>query len=827
MGGTAKPEMTDLLQLEKRHLWHPFTPMKAWCAEDHEPLILVSGQGCTLTDQYGKEYLDGNSSIWTNIHGHAHPTITAAIHRQMDRVAHTSFLGFTHEPAIDLGKQLVDLLPGSVLSRVFFSDNGSTAIECAMRMALQFWKQNDHPERDTILAFDRAYHGDTLGAASVGGIPIFKGSGNEFGYRVQRAADFTALELLTSEQTSRLAAVIIEPLIQGSAGMRLWPKGMLARLSDWCRERDILLILDEVMTGFGRTGTMFACQQEGVVPDFLCLAKGLTGGYLPLAATMTTERVFEGFLGAGRAFYYGHSYTANQLGCAAALGSLQVFREERVMEHLPAKIAHLTKLLDDLRDLPEVMEIRQCGLIAGIEIGPYASEAMRGAKVCLEARKHGLLTRPVLDTLVLMPPLSVTESELTRMVQALRAGIEDKPSGLSLSDARPRTYNPCYLDANATTPVDARVVEAMQPFLTEHLGNPSASYSAGRLARLAMEKARRQVSMMISAEPEEIIFTSGATESINSVLVFAQQEWPERPLLIISAVDHAAVMEGAERWERQGGRVKRVPVGADGVVKLEMLKAALEPGQTALVSMIWGNNETGVLAPMAEIVSLAHRAGALAHVDAVQLAGKLPIDVRELQADYLSLSAHKMHGVKGCGALFVSQRVPFRPLLIGGGQESGRRSGTENVPGIVAMGKAAELVCLEELKDLSVMRDEFESRLKQGWPSAIIHGAHALRLPNTTSVCLPGVDAAAMLILLDQRGLACSGGSACHTASLHPSHVLEAMGYDAAHATCTLRFSLSRMNSRNEVLWAANEVIRSAQHIMDQRNVLFSPVQMS
>lgn len=823
MARTAKPEMTDLLQLEKRHLWHPFTPMQAWCAEDHDPLILVSGQGCTLTDQHGNEYLDGNSSIWTNIHGHAHPTITAAIHQQLDRVAHTSFLGFTHEPAIELGKQLVDLLPGSALSRVFFSDNGSTAIECAMRMALQFWKQNDHPGRDTILAFDRAYHGDTLGAASVGGIPILKGSGNDFGYRVQRVPDFAALDLLTTEQTSHLAAVIIEPLIQGSAGMRLWPKGMLAKLSDWCLERDIFLILDEVMTGFGRTGTMFACQQEGVVPDFLCLAKGLTGGYLPLAATMTTERVFEGFLGAGRAFYYGHSYTANQLGCAAALGSLQVFREERVMENLPAKIAHLTKLLDDLRDLPEVMEIRQCGLIAGIEIGPYAAEEMRGVKVCLQARKHGLLTRPVVDTLVLMPPLSVTESELIRMVQALRAGIEDRSPVQSLS----KSQSPCYLDANATTPVDARVVEAMQPFLTEQWGNPSASYAAGRRAKRAVEKARRQVSAMIGAEPEEIVFTSGATESINSVLLFAQQEWPERPLLIISAVEHAAVMEGADRWEKQGGRVKRVAVDADGVVELEMLKEALEPGQTALVSMIWGNNETGIISPMAEIVSLAHAAGALVHVDAVQLAGKLPIDVRELQADYLSLSAHKMHGLKGCGALFVSRRVPFRPSLIGGGQESGRRSGTENVPGIVAMGKAAELICLEVPKGLSALRDEFEARLKQGWPSAIVHGANALRLPNTTSVCLPGVDAAAMLILLDQRGLACSGGSACHTASLHPSHVLEAMGYDAAHATCTLRFSLSRMNSRNEVLWAANEVIRSAQHIMDQRNVLFSPVQMS
>jgi adenosylmethionine-8-amino-7-oxononanoate aminotransferase len=423
--------MTSLLQTEKRHLWHPFTPMQAWCKEAHEPLMLVSGHGCYLKDQHGREYLDGNSSIWTNIHGHSHPTIQAAIRAQLDQVAHTSFLGFTHEPAILLGQQLVDLLPGSDLRRVFYSDNGSTAIECAIRMALQYWKQNGHPSRDTILAFDRAYHGDTLGAASVGGIPIFKGSGNDFGYRVQRVPTLEALHGLSSDDISRLSAVIIEPLIQGSAGMRLWPKGMLKALSCWCRQHDIFLILDEVMTGFGRTGRMFACQHEDVIPDFLCLAKGLTGGYLPLAATMTTERVFEGFLGPGRAFYYGHSYTANQLGCAAALGSLQVFREEEVLECLPEKIAHFTALLASLRDLPSVMEVRQCGMIAGIEIGPYAPEQLMGVKICLAARQQGLLTRPVVDTLVLMPPLAATQDELTTMVQALRMAISEVAASTS------------------------------------------------------------------------------------------------------------------------------------------------------------------------------------------------------------------------------------------------------------------------------------------------------------------------------------------------------------------------------------------------------------
>jgi adenosylmethionine-8-amino-7-oxononanoate aminotransferase len=399
--------------------------MQAWCAEEHEPLLLNGAQGCVLRDQHGREYLDGNSSIWTNIHGHNHPTINAAIRAQLDRVAHTSFLGFSHEPAIQLGAQLVGLLPNSKLRRVFFSDDGSTAIECAIRMALQYWKQNGHPERDTILAFDRAYHGDTLGAASVGGIPVFKGSGNDFGYRVLRIPNLDALDQLTVDERSRLAAAITEPLIQGSAGMRLWPKGMLADLRDWCGQHDVFLILDEVMTGFGRTGKMFACQHEDIVPDFLCLAKGLTGGYMPLAATLTSERVFDGFLGAGRAFYYGHSYTANQLGCAAALGSLQVFREEKVLEHLPAKVLLFGDLLESLRGLPQVMDVRQCGMIAGIEMGPYAPEQMMGVQVCLAARQHGLLTRPVVDTIVLMPPLSATEQELTRMVEAIRLAITD------------------------------------------------------------------------------------------------------------------------------------------------------------------------------------------------------------------------------------------------------------------------------------------------------------------------------------------------------------------------------------------------------------------
>jgi adenosylmethionine-8-amino-7-oxononanoate aminotransferase len=366
-----------------------------------------------LRDQHGREYLDGNSSIWTNIHGHRHPTIDAAISEQLQRIAHSSFLGFTHEPAIRLAKALVDLFPGNKLSRVFYSDDGSTAIEASIRMALQFWRNTGAAQRDTIVAFDRAYHGDTLGAASLGGLPVFKGAANDFGYKVLRVSSMEALRALDA---SAFAAVIIEPLIQGAAGMRTWPKGMLSELHAWCHEQDVLMILDEVMTGFGRTGKMFACEHEGVVPDFIALAKGITGGYLPLAATLTTERVFEAFSKPEHTLYYGHSYTANQLGCAAALANLRVFEEEQVLAGLPAKVAAFGRALDELRAEAKVGEVRQCGLIAGIDI---VSDAIVGPQICVAARAHGLLTRAIGNTLVLMPPLCSTVDEFQRMGRAL------------------------------------------------------------------------------------------------------------------------------------------------------------------------------------------------------------------------------------------------------------------------------------------------------------------------------------------------------------------------------------------------------------------------
>ena len=408
--------------------------MRDWCAPNHEPVVIVSGEGTVLRDSRGRTYLDGNSSIWTNLHGHNHPRLNAAITTQLAQFAHSSFLGLTHPLAIELGTALVNLFPADTLARVFFSDNGSTAIEAALRLSLQFWQLTGQPERRRFLSFEHAYHGDTLGAASLGGIPLFKqplvGQSDADTLRLDTV---DALETLSPSITKTLAAVVIEPLVQGAAGMRLWPSGSLQTLRAWCDRHGVLLILDEVMTGFGRTGTMFACEQENVLPDFLCLAKGLTGGYLPLAATLTTARIYEAFLGDYhelKTFFYGHSYTASALGCAAALASLAVFREEQTLDRINSLSHQLSDLLHKhLSPLPQVGEIRQIGLIAGIDLSDPTThqslpwEARTGGRVCEAARAHGLLTRPIRDTLVLMPPYCTTNAELAHMVAALRLAI--------------------------------------------------------------------------------------------------------------------------------------------------------------------------------------------------------------------------------------------------------------------------------------------------------------------------------------------------------------------------------------------------------------------
>ena len=404
--------------------------MQAWCAPDHEPVVLVEGQGAILWDRHGREYLDGNSSIWTNIHGHNHPAINAAIKSQLDKVAHVSFLGTTNVPAIELATKLAECFPSHTLTRTFYSDDGSTAVEVAVKMALQYWQLRARPEKSRFIAFENAYHGDTTGAASLGGVGTFTSRFAAIHFAVERVANMDAVASRNSDQ---LAGVVIEPLVQGAAGIRLWPKGMLADLRAWCDAHEVLLIFDEVLTGFGRTGRLFACEHENVLPDFLCLAKGLSGGYLPLAATLTTERIYEGFLGEYdelKTFFYGHSYCGNPLGCAAALASLEIFEEENTLEDLKEKIVLLRNLLQGVGKLANVGEIRQCGFIAGIEIcreggEPFPWQQQTGARVCLAARKYGLLTRPILDTIVLMPPLCTTGPQLERAVEALRRAIHE------------------------------------------------------------------------------------------------------------------------------------------------------------------------------------------------------------------------------------------------------------------------------------------------------------------------------------------------------------------------------------------------------------------
>lgn len=410
-----------------RHCWHPFTRQAEWCAPGHEPVVITRGRGAWLIDSEGREYLDGNSSIWTNIHGHSHPAIVAALQAQVARLDHASFLGFTHPLAVELAARLCGFFPEGTLERVFFSDDGSTAIECALKMALQYRQLRGQPEKRAFVVFENGYHGDTLGAASLGGVSRFFDRFEGLGHPVRRICDLDGLAGLDARD---IAGCVIEPVIQGVNQMRPWPHGMLRALANWCEEHDLHLILDEVMTGFGRTGAMFACQLEAVTPDFLCLAKGLTGGAMPMAATLTTGRIYDAFLGgADRAFYYGHSYTANPLGCAAALASLEIFETENVLAGVREKSDIMAERLANLCEAhPLVHEVRQVGMIAGIELRrpdgePFPVAERIGERICLAARDHGLLTRPILDTIVLMPPLCTTTEEIGLAVDALDRAI--------------------------------------------------------------------------------------------------------------------------------------------------------------------------------------------------------------------------------------------------------------------------------------------------------------------------------------------------------------------------------------------------------------------
>jgi adenosylmethionine---8-amino-7-oxononanoate aminotransferase len=426
----------DLATVDRTHLWHPFTQQRAW--EDEDPLIVDSADGTDLIDIDGRRYIDGVSSLWCNVHGHRHPRIDAAVREQLDSVAHSTMLGLSHRPAIELARRLVELAPPG-LTRVFYSDSGSTAAEIALKMAFQYWRQRGE-ERTRFVALRMAYHGDTIGSVSVGGIELFHSLYRPLLFDTLKAepGDLEDMDRLLSAHAGEVAAVIMEPLVQGAAGMLMHPEGYLRGVRELCDRHGVLLILDEVATGFGRTGRMFACEHEDVAPDLLCLAKGITGGYLPLAATLATERIYQGFLGEFeefRTFFHGHTYTGNPLACAAALATLDVFKEERTLEGLGAKIDLLRDLLLPLPELPAVAEVRQCGLMVGIELSSFSLSVRMGHRVTLEARARGAIVRPLGDVVVLMPPLSISVGELRRLVAIVGDAIAAATSSVALPEA--------------------------------------------------------------------------------------------------------------------------------------------------------------------------------------------------------------------------------------------------------------------------------------------------------------------------------------------------------------------------------------------------------
>jgi adenosylmethionine-8-amino-7-oxononanoate aminotransferase len=410
------------------------------------PLVVREGRGCWLTDAGGRKYLDGVSSLWCNIHGHRRGEIDAAVKAQLDKIAHSTLLGVSNEPAIRLAKKLAELAPPG-LTKVFYSDDGSTAVEVALKMAFQYWQHRggDFRKKTRFVALRNGYHGDTIGAMSVGGIELFHATFRpllfktylapspycyrcEFGRTRERCRweCVGALEKILRAHGEKIAAMIVEPLVQAAGGMIVAPSGYLKRAERLCRKHKVLLIADEVATGFGRTGKMFACEHEDVRPDLLACSKGMTGGYMPLAATLCAQEIYEAFLGsfeARKTFFHGHTFTGNQLGCAAALASLRIFEKERLLERLAPKAETLRTELEALRGLPAVGNVRQCGLIAGVELvqdretrRPFDWRRRVGWQVCLAARKRGLLIRPLGDVIVIMPPLAISSRDLKWMV---------------------------------------------------------------------------------------------------------------------------------------------------------------------------------------------------------------------------------------------------------------------------------------------------------------------------------------------------------------------------------------------------------------------------
>jgi adenosylmethionine-8-amino-7-oxononanoate transaminase len=429
------PDTPILRDLDRRNLWHPFTQMKSWLADD--PLVITDAQGMYLIDSDGRRYLDGVSSLWCNVHGHRVPQIDQAIRDQLDRVAHTTMLGLASAPGIILAERLLKLVPKG-LAKVFYSDSGATATEIAFKLAAQYWHNIGRGEKIEFVGFDGGYHGDTVGAMSVGRTAAFHRPYFPLLFKTHFApapAENSpgVLREILKKNAGRIAAVCIEPIVQGAGGILVHPAGFLAGVRRLCDEFDLLLIADEVAVGFGRTGKMFACEHENVSPDLLCVGKGISGGYLPLAATLAKQKIFDAFLGEpreGKTFFHGHTYTGNPLACAAAVASLELFEKNNLIQRVQEKSVELAKMLDELRSLNHVGEIRQKGFMVGIDLvadkslkKPFDPRRRMGAEICMKIRRHGVILRPLGDVIVLMPPLAMELDDLRTIVKALKTEV--------------------------------------------------------------------------------------------------------------------------------------------------------------------------------------------------------------------------------------------------------------------------------------------------------------------------------------------------------------------------------------------------------------------
>jgi adenosylmethionine-8-amino-7-oxononanoate aminotransferase len=430
-------------KLDREHLWHPFTQMKEWAEEP--PLIVTGGRGVFLKDIHGKWYIDGVSSLWVNVHGHGKKEIDDAIKEQVGRISHSTLLGLTHPLAAELAGMIVKIAPKG-LTKVFYSDSGSTAVEIGLKMAFQYWQHKGNKQKTRFISLTNAYHGDTIGAVSVGGIELFHElfspllfesfrAPSPYCYRCElkkkypscKLACLNSMEKVLKKHHKKIAGLVIEPLVQGAAGMIVFPDGYLKGVRRLCNKYKVLMIADEVATGIGRTGKMFACEHEGVSPDILCLAKGVTGGYLPLAATVAAEKVYKVFLGNYKdlkSFFHGHTYTGNQLACAAAIANLSLFKKEGTLRKMRPRIKILERELVKISEYPHVGDVRQKGFMVGIELvkdkktkEPYPLDDKIGIKVCAEARKNGVIIRPLGNVVVLMPPLTISAHELNSLTR--------------------------------------------------------------------------------------------------------------------------------------------------------------------------------------------------------------------------------------------------------------------------------------------------------------------------------------------------------------------------------------------------------------------------